>query len=68
MNRIDTVAVTGASSGIGHDIARGFYEQGANLILNGRDKKKLARAANALGVRLIIIYPNCAGFLFVFKA
>ncbi|NNC67916.1 MAG: SDR family NAD(P)-dependent oxidoreductase [Gammaproteobacteria bacterium] len=36
-----TELVTGSSSGIGLDIARGFYKQGANLVLNGHNKEKL---------------------------
>ena len=45
----ETVLITGASSGIGLDIARGFYEQGANLVLNSRNEDKLREAANRLG-------------------
>ena len=45
----ETVLITGASSGIGFDVARGFYEQGANLVLNARNKEKLEEAARALG-------------------
>ena len=45
----ETVLITGASSGIGLDVARGFYEQGANLVLNARNKEKLEEAARALG-------------------
>ncbi|HEX6241878.1 MAG TPA: SDR family NAD(P)-dependent oxidoreductase, partial [Polyangiales bacterium] len=37
MASIDRVIVTGASSGIGYDIARSFLEQGARVILNARD-------------------------------
>jgi len=32
--------ITGASSGIGYDIAKGLYEQGANLALNARDVER----------------------------
>lgn len=46
-----TVIVTGASSGIGLDIARAFVKQGANVVLNGRDPAKLARAVASLGAR-----------------
>ena len=45
----ETVLITGASSGIGLDVARGFYEQGANLVLNARNKEKLEKAAKKLG-------------------
>lgn len=44
-----TVIVTGSSSGIGLDIARAFLEQGANVVLNGRDQDRLAKAAALLG-------------------
>jgi NAD(P)-dependent dehydrogenase (short-subunit alcohol dehydrogenase family) len=44
-----TVIVTGASSGIGFDVARAFVEQGANVVLNGRDPEKLDAAAERLG-------------------
>ncbi|MDL1877191.1 SDR family NAD(P)-dependent oxidoreductase [Cytophagia bacterium CHB2] len=43
-----TVIVTGASSGIGLDIARTFLEQGANVVLNGRNADKLATAVARL--------------------
>lgn len=49
MSRIDRVIVTGASSGIGFDIARAFLAEGAKVILNARDEAKLARARMALG-------------------
>jgi NAD(P)-dependent dehydrogenase (short-subunit alcohol dehydrogenase family) len=43
-----TTIVTGASSGIGLNIARAFLRQGSNLVLNGRDPEKLAAAASEL--------------------
>ncbi len=45
----NTVLITGASSGIGLDLARGFLEKGSNVVLNGRNSEKLATAAEALG-------------------
>lgn len=45
-----TAIVTGSSSGIGLDIAKAFLSQGGNLVLNGRDARKLATAASELGV------------------
>ncbi|MEI4470885.1 SDR family NAD(P)-dependent oxidoreductase [Frigidibacter sp. MR17.24] len=42
-----TVIVTGASSGIGAGIARRFADEGANVVLVGRDRAKLDRAAAA---------------------
>ncbi|MER7822875.1 SDR family oxidoreductase [Streptomyces sp. NPDC096097] len=44
-----TALVTGSSSGIGLDIARAFLASGANVVLNGRDADRLAKAAAALG-------------------
>jgi NAD(P)-dependent dehydrogenase (short-subunit alcohol dehydrogenase family) len=41
--------ITGAGSGIGFDLARRFLDEGASVVLNGRDEDKLARAAAALG-------------------
>lgn len=40
--------ITGASKGIGADIARAFASAGANLVLGGRDIDELAHAAAAL--------------------
>jgi NAD(P)-dependent dehydrogenase (short-subunit alcohol dehydrogenase family) len=47
--RSDRVVITGAGSGIGFAIARRFLDEGASVVLNGRDEEKLARAAAALG-------------------
>lgn len=40
--------VTGSSQGIGFALARGLAEAGAEIVLNGRDVEKLAKAAEAL--------------------
>ncbi|WP_285504101.1 SDR family oxidoreductase [Actinokineospora sp. NBRC 105648] len=42
------MVITGASSGIGLDAARGFAERGDNVVLNGRDPDRLAAAAAGL--------------------
>src|SRR5512134_585816 len=47
--RINRVVITGASSGIGHDLARRFLKEGSRVVLNGRDEGRLVRAAAALG-------------------
>ncbi|MEU8435753.1 SDR family oxidoreductase [Streptomyces sp. NPDC029216] len=44
-----TAVITGASSGIGLDIARAFLADGANVVLGGRDADRLAKAAAGLG-------------------
>ncbi len=41
--------VTGASSGIGLDVARGILARGGSVVMNGRDAEKLAQAAKSLG-------------------
>jgi gluconate 5-dehydrogenase len=40
--------VTGSSQGIGLALAKGLGEAGARIVLNGRDKAKLERAARGL--------------------
>ena len=44
-----TAIVTGSSSGIGFDIARGFLEQGDNVVITGKNPEKLKAAAESLG-------------------
>ncbi|HSC23486.1 MAG TPA: glucose 1-dehydrogenase [Casimicrobiaceae bacterium] len=41
--------VTGASRGLGFAIARGLASAGARVVINGRDKKALAEAAERFG-------------------
>ena len=48
MAGIERVIVTGASSGIGLDIARRFLAAGSRVLINARDEAKLARARTAL--------------------
>ena len=58
----NTVIITGASSGIGLDIARGFLERGSNVVMNARNSEKLAAAARALGdENRIAIVPGDIG-------
>ena len=56
----ETVLVTGASGGIGYDIAHGFYARGANLVLNSLNQEKLLSAAEALGddKRIVTVVGN----------
>ena len=44
-----TVIVTGGATGIGYAVAAQFVERGANVLLNGRTRAKLAGAAEKLG-------------------
>jgi NAD(P)-dependent dehydrogenase (short-subunit alcohol dehydrogenase family) len=44
MAGIERVIITGASSGIGFDIARRFLAAGSRVLINSRDEAKLARA------------------------
>ena len=44
-----TALITGGSSGIGLDAARGFLSSGFNVVLNGRDEGKLADAVKKFG-------------------
>lgn len=48
-NNSKTALITGGSSGIGLDAARGFLEKGYNVVINGRNSEKLAVAAHSLG-------------------
>ena len=43
--------ITGSSQGIGYALARGLSQAGANIILNGRNTKKLEQSAKNLKVK-----------------
>lgn len=45
--------VTGATGGIGKEIARGLAERGAKVVLAARDEAKLAAAADELGAESV---------------
>ena len=48
----DKVAyVTGASSGIGLEVARGFLDNGWNVVLNGRNEARLNTARDELATK-----------------
>ena len=49
------VLITGSTSGIGLQIARSFYKEESNIILNGRNNLKLENAINSM--------PGSCGFL-----
>ncbi|MBI1218470.1 MAG: SDR family oxidoreductase [Rhodobacteraceae bacterium] len=48
--------VTGSSQGIGMALARGLAAAGAEVVLNGRDKARLAAAADALGEAWVLAF------------
>ena len=52
--------ITGASSGIGRDMAKYLAEKGYELILVGRDKQKLEELQNSLKVNSQIIIADLA--------
>src|SRR5262249_55153712 len=54
-NRIDRVVITGASSGIGLDLARRFVAEGSSVVINGRDREKLERARRSLGAERRVV-------------
>lgn len=43
------VLVSGGSRGIGHELARGFSERGAEVVITGRDRRTLGKAAAEIG-------------------
>ncbi|MDR2406859.1 MAG: SDR family oxidoreductase [Bacteroidales bacterium] len=51
LNLKDNIAlITASSSGIGYAIGKAFLDEGANLILNGRNSEKLKRVVETLKV------------------
>ena len=45
------VVVTGASKGIGFAIAEAFLQEGAYVVISGRNEQALSQAADSLGER-----------------
>ena len=48
------IILTGGSSGIGYATAKLLKEKGANVLITGRDKQKLEKAAEELGVMAVV--------------
>ena len=53
-----TALVTGASGGIGSDIARALHKQGATVALSGTRKDALDALAAELGARTLVLPCN----------
>jgi NAD(P)-dependent dehydrogenase (short-subunit alcohol dehydrogenase family) len=60
-----TVLVTGGSSGIGYATAKAFAEEGARVVITGRDEAALAKAKAELGA---VVIRNDAGTIASAKA
>ena len=57
-----TVLVTGASSGIGKEIAISCAKMGANVVLNGRNETRLKETASQMGEGHIILAKDLTAF------
>lgn len=53
-----TALITGASGGIGAEIARSLHAQGADVVLHGTRQAKLDELANELGERAHVVTAN----------
>ena len=49
MNKVKTVIVTGASSGLGFAIAQAYLARGYQVVANARSLERLQTAADQLG-------------------
>lgn len=50
-----TVLITGGNRGLGFDIARKFVDEGADVVITGRNKDSLAEAAQKLGYKYFVM-------------
>ena len=53
-----TALITGASGGIGAEIAKVLHAQGAHVVLHGTRREKLESLASELGERASIVTAN----------
>lgn len=52
----ETVLITGATSGIGYELSKIFYEKGYNLILLGRNEEVLKKMKSSMNESNVITY------------
>ena len=57
-----TILVTGASSGIGKEIAISCAKMGAKVVLNGRSEKRLYETASQMGEGHIVVAKDLTAF------
>lgn len=55
----DVAVITGASSGLGRQMALGFAERGANLVLLARREDKLLEVKNEIGDKVSVLTIKC---------
>lgn len=69
MSRLNnkTAVITGGNSGIGFATAKEFIEQGATVIITGRNKEALEKAGKELGPKAHIILSDTGSFSDVFQ-
>lgn len=62
MKRLEgkVAVVTGGNSGIGLATAKRFYEEGARVVISGRDPKTLEEAAKAIGKDVLAVRADVA--------
>lgn len=55
----DVAVITGASSGLGRQIALGFAERGANLVLLARREDRLLKVKDEIGGKVLVLAIKC---------
>lgn len=53
-----TIAVTGANRGIGRAIAEALTQEGARVVLMGRDRRALTKAAREIGGEALAVHVD----------
>lgn len=59
LNAMKNVIITGASSGIGRNLAQYFIDKGANVFLIGRDEQRLLKLINSNKQNSNVYYQVC---------